>query len=89
MALPSSFHESNDVLGKPHSMSHDQCESLSILRTETVGGIPCILSCWKVTKEELAEINRTCRVWVTVAGETHPPIAVDGVAPFSDQPKEG
>ncbi len=82
MAVATSFEESNAVLGKPDGMSHEQCESLAVLRTETTGGIPTVVSCWKLTRAELDEVNRTGRIWVSVAGVTMPPIAVDGEKPF-------
>lgn len=82
MATPTSFDESNDYLGKPDDMSHEECASLSILRTVTIVGLPCVVSCWKVSQEELEEINRTGRIWLTVVGDTHAPVHVTGIKPF-------
>lgn len=78
MAIPASFQESNMVLNPPEGMTLDQCSVLSVLRAFTPNMEPVVVSCWKLTPEELAEINRTGRVWVTVWGITMPPIAVDG-----------
>ncbi len=82
MAFSASFDESNTVLGKPANMSADECEALAVLCTETQDGIPCVVSCWKFTAEEVAEINRTGRAWLTVAGKTMPPAHVQGIKPF-------
>jgi hypothetical protein len=82
MAVPASFDESNAVLGKPPDMGHDECTCLSVLRTETESGTPVVVSCWKLTHEELEEVCRTGRVWLTVVGETMPPVAVDVTQPF-------
>ena len=38
---------------------------------------PVVISCWKLTKEELDLINKTGRVYLTVLGETMPPVALD------------
>lgn len=80
--VPTSFEESNDVLGKPPSMSDDECSCLSILRVENNNGLPMVISCWKMTKEELEEVNRTGRVWLGVCGVTMPPVIVTGIKPF-------
>lgn len=79
---PSSFDESNCALGKPVDMTHEQCETLSIFRGES-DGFPVAISCWRPTREELEEINRTGRVWLFVYGEGHPPVAVSGHHPFN------
>lgn len=82
MAYPASFDESNDVLGAPpNGMGDDECEALSILRTQTANGTPCIVSCWKLTADELAEISATGRVWLVVAGQRMFPVSVHGEWP--------
>ena len=45
-------------------------------------GIPVVVSCWKMTAEELAEINRTGRVWLVVWGVTQPPVSLCGEKPI-------
>lgn len=80
--IPTSFDEANAVLGKPDSMSHEECTCLSVLRTEMDNGQPIVISCWKLTTEELAEIQRTGRVWLMIWGPTMPPAAVEGKRPF-------
>lgn len=80
--VPASFHESNDVLDRPVDMTDEQCEPLSIMRARTMDDVPVLVSCWKLTPEELAEVNRTGRVWLVVCGETMPPVILDGRKPF-------
>jgi hypothetical protein len=82
MAVPASFEESNAVLGKPADMSADECEALSVLRVQYPDGKIAVVSCWKLTAEELAEINRTGRVWLTIMGVTMPPAFIGGTKPF-------
>ncbi len=82
MMFAAAFDEANVVLGKPEDMTVDECDALSVLRTQTTGGVPVVVSCWKLTKEELEEVNRTGRVWLTVLGITMPPVALDGAKPF-------
>ena len=79
-----SFPEANCVLDKPPGMTYEQCEAASVCRTKTLQGFPVVVSCWKVTQEELDEINRTGRVWLWIYGETMPPAAVDGMRPWPE-----
>jgi hypothetical protein len=83
MAVPSSFVESNEVLDKPREMSREECDALAVLRTETVNGFPAIVSCWKLTREELDEINKTGRIWLSVIGNNMPPVYLAGTKPFT------
>lgn len=83
--VPASFAESNCVLSKPPSMTHDECECLAVLRTSTPNGFPVIVSCWKLTKEELEIVNRTGRVWLGIHGESMPPVFLTGDKPFETE----
>lgn len=85
MAFPTSFDESNAVLGRPDGVTDEQCGPLSIAYARQPDGIPNVVSCWKLTREELDEINRTGRVWIGVLGEGMPAIWVSGVSPFVPQ----
>lgn len=80
--IPASFHESNHVLDKPEGMTRDQCEALSVCCCPDSNGFPVVISCWKPTAEELAEIQRTGRVWLMIWGVTMPPACVLGSSPF-------
>jgi len=80
--IPTSFTESNCVLDKPDGTTYDECQVLSVWRGTSIDGVPLVISCWKLTKEELAEINETGRVWLTILGETMPPAAVEVKSPF-------
>ncbi len=49
--------------------------------------VPMVISCWKLTREELAEVNRTGRIWMMILGTSMPPTRLLGVTPFKDQPE--
>jgi hypothetical protein len=85
--IPCSFAESNFVLDKPDGTTYDQCEALSVMLGQAAGGLPVVLSCWKLTAEELVEINKTGRVWLTVAGVTMPMAKLDGICPIVRSPE--
>lgn len=39
------------------------------------------ISCWELTDEEVEELKRTKRIWLTIHGN-HPPVDVCGRYPF-------
>jgi hypothetical protein len=69
MASPTPFRESNAELGAPEK----EDVALPIHRSNGV-----VVSCWRFTKPEIAEINETGRVWLMFRGETHSPVVVLG-----------
>lgn len=74
----SSFNEANTILDTPEGMTCDQVEALSVAVIDVSQNQSVIVSCWKVTKEELEEINRTGRVWLCVLGGVMPPVILTG-----------
>jgi hypothetical protein len=82
--MPTSFAESNLVLDKPADKGRDECEPLCVWRGDSVEGIPLVISCWKLTREELEEITRTGRLYLTVYGRTMPPVALAVGTPFTE-----
>ena len=80
---PTSFPESNGYFDKPDGMSRDDCDALSTFTyLDPHLKIPVIISCWKPTKEELEEINRTGRVWAYHYGAGLQPHSIGGHNPF-------
>jgi len=86
--VPCGFHESNCVLDKPRDMDHDSCESLQVWRGLYDNGAPAVISCWKLTKDEVEELLATGRVWLHVIGKTMPPVFLSAENPFLDSSKE-
>ncbi len=80
--FPCSFTEANQVYDKPESMSYDECEALNTFIGLSADGVPVIISCWKPTREELDEINKTGRIWCFHYGTILPPHALAGNNPF-------
>jgi hypothetical protein len=82
MAVPASFEEADLILDKPEGMTYDQCDVLSVTKIKDAYDNPILISCWKLTKAELEEINKTGRLWIMAFGDTMTPIAVCGIKPF-------
>lgn len=88
MAFPTGFDEENGDLGPPKGCSEDEVSSLSVLQTKYDDGTPVVISCWKLTQEELEEVIRTKRVWLGIHGSTMPPAWVSGLNPTQTQEKQ-
>ena len=74
MGSPLHFSEANFVLGPPAEFE-DEVIPLPV-RRDPEGKL---VSCWSVTAEEIAEICRTGKVWLSVwSGLTQPPVYVTG-----------
>jgi hypothetical protein len=77
------FDEENVLLHPPPGVSPEDCTPLPVCRCADPGGAPMLVSCWKLTAEEMAEVNRTARVWLLVRGDAHPPVSLSGNNPFA------
>lgn len=73
-----SFPGENCLLSKPDCMDVDECDMISVQLGRLESGYPVILSCWKVTAEEIEAMKRTGRVWLMVLGTQMPPVMLIG-----------
>lgn len=80
--IATAFNEDNIVLHPPEGVSSDEVQALSAFRGINSKGVPVIVSCWKVTDEELQSIIEHRKVWLVIAGNTMPPASVEGISPF-------
>jgi hypothetical protein len=71
MAKGINFEGANVIMRAPEGM--DNCEDLIAFRNGQQ-----VVSCWKLTEEEVGEIRETGCVWVSIWGNTMPPISVSG-----------
>lgn len=81
------FPEANFVYKKPSHMTDEQCSDLCVWRGSTViestyHPVPAIISCWKLSVEDLEEINKNGVLWLTVIGNIMPPVSIDTENPF-------
>lgn len=85
--LPIDFTERNFVYSKPEGWTDEQCSDLPVWKGEvpiddkgnTAHGI---ISCWKFSKEDLKEIQRTGVIWLNVTADVQPPISLFTENPF-------
>lgn len=82
--IPTSFKETNHLLGAGNNPgTGDLPIARSVMDIEG-RPVPCIVSCWKLSPEELAEVQRTGRIWVAVMGVGQPPILPMALNPFTE-----
>lgn len=71
MGAPAAFPEANVILGPPPG-SEAEVSDLQVLRADGR-----LVSCWQLSPEEIAEIVRTGKIWLSVWGAvTQPPVLV-------------
>lgn len=66
------------VLGAPSGWTPESsgpCCGLPI-RVERHGDLPCMVSAWEPTPEELAALNAGAKVMLRVVGSSHPPVMI-------------
>lgn len=78
---PLDFNESNERLEARVPVAGEGMRPLSVFRGAT-DGTKITISCWQPSESELAEIQRTGRIWLLVFDEEHPVIHVAGESPF-------
>lgn len=67
----------NHVLGAPAGWNQNEmpCGALSVTRTH-VNGVPCMVSYWTPTADELADLNKGHPIMLYVMGLTMTPVAL-------------
>lgn len=85
--LPVSFEGQNKIYTRPENWSDDQCMDLPVFQgwsaiDEKGTMMPTITSCWRLSKEDLEEINRTGQIWLTITGCGMPPVELSTEPPF-------
>ena len=75
MSNPVDFEGSNDLMLAPKSMPPEECGDLPIFNANNQ-----IISCFRLTDEELEIVKKTGCVWLSVFGQKMPPVMISGKA---------
>lgn len=75
------FKEQNLVLGKPESMTDEECGKLAVFYNGEQ-----YVSCWKPTQDDLARLNLGEPVWLGIYSQGHPPVYLTTISPFEEEP---
>lgn len=82
---PVDFEQKNFNLGAPRGMEKE-VGGMPCWKGE-LGGDPYIISCWKLTAEEIELIKTTGTVWLYINGYNTYPLAMQVKNPFKDEEK--
>lgn len=87
--LPVDFPARNFVYQKPQGWTDEQCSDLPVWKgnapiDDQGNTTPTIISCWKLSKEDLEEIQRTGEVWLSISGTGMPPVSLFTENPFTN-----
>ena len=77
MASPVGFEGCRNYIRAPKGMSSDECIDLPCHRT-----LSSVLSCWRLTDDELKKLAVTGVLWVEIMGDTMLPLRVLGHSPI-------
>lgn len=80
---PANFDESNVLLAPPPGRTEDEVTTTNGHLGHDFEGRPVMVTCWKPTRAELDEIERTGRVWVISRGTGVPSQRLTGYTPFA------
>jgi len=65
------------IEGATRILAKDQKEYLQLpIRDSEVKGVPSMTSAWELSLSEIAAINNGAKIYITILGDTHPPILV-------------
>lgn len=81
--LPIGFPQENMLLGLPEDLIHEEHSILPACQAVHRDGLPLVITCWKLSKEDLETITRTGKVWLSVVGTDMPAVQLDAESPFS------
>lgn len=70
------------MLGKPNSMTDEECTELPVARVLDQAGHYVQISCWQPSKEDLEDLANGGKVWLMVYGSVHPPVLLTTESPF-------
>lgn len=88
------FKEANFTFTKPQGWTDEQCSDLRVWKgnvpiDDSGATAPTIISCWRLSKEDLEEIQLNGgTVWLYITGTRMPPVSLATEHPFTEQPAE-
>ena len=81
--LPTTFKSANFIFKKPDGMTDEECMDLPVFMGNDWNENPVIISCWKFSKEDLKEIQKTGCIYLSIAGSGGmPPVSLFTENPF-------
>jgi len=83
-----SFPQQTTVYGKPAGWKDEDCYGLPVAQTVYLKSEDkpeaCLISCWQLSPEELIEVQKTGKVYLSITGAGMPPVCIYGISPFPE-----
>ena len=74
---PTQHSSNNRVLGAPAGWDQSELPCGAIAVTDVIAdGVPCVLTFWRPSAEELAQLNAGGLISLSIVGRTMPPAAL-------------
>jgi hypothetical protein len=84
---PIIFDQANHTLKAPpgaDEVTKMDILDLPVFRGKDANDMPVVRSCWQCSPEEIMEIRKTGKIYLSVMGFTHPPLCVTGFNPVAE-----
>ena len=63
-------------------MTDEQCMPLPVFKGTDTEGTPLILSCWRLSKEDFEDIQKSGVIWLSIVSSGMPPVSLFTENPF-------
>jgi hypothetical protein len=80
------FPQVNRRLGPPKGMTEEQCFTLPVCISKDSEGKDVVLSCWKLSDEELEKLKVDGVIWLGILGTNMQPVYLTIENPFINEP---
>ena len=80
--MPTELDQMNLAFSKLQDMTDEECAPLHVFKGKDTLGMPVIISCWTLSKEDLEEIQRSGKIYLTICGTGMPPVSLQVESPF-------
>ena len=77
--IPVTFEQYNVLMRGDSENTH---EGLSMIELPAYSDGQKMVTCWQLNKEDLDELNRTGKIWLTIFLPVHPPVWLDADCPI-------
>lgn len=80
---------------KPVDQPHAQlltapgCHPLPAVRVEFADGVVDVVTAWELSEQEMSDISKTGRLWLSIRGGVQPPVLLATRCPYGDDPLDG
>lgn len=82
------FPQRTRTFGKPEGWKDEDCYGLPVSETYYLNSedkrVPCLISCWEFTPEDIVEFQKTGKVYLSITGTGMPPVSIQAHSPFGE-----